>query len=78
MVGYEGAGGSAAWNLVHHGGFNFQEVAAGHEGTDQVDDAGALDEDFARLGIDDQVHIALAVAGLHIGQAVELLRQRVQ
>ncbi len=35
-------------------------------------------EDLAHLGIDDQVEIALAVAGFDVGQPVPLLRQRQQ
>ena len=37
---------------------------------------GALDEDFAAFEVGEEVHVALAVAQLHVGQAVELLRQR--
>ena len=36
---------------------------------------GALDKDLAGFQIGEQVHIALAVAQLHIGQAMKLLRQ---
>ena len=42
------------------------------------DDAGALDEDLARVVVDDEVEVALAVARLDVGQAVELLGQRPQ
>ena len=43
-----------------------------------ADDAGALDEDLARVVVDDQVEVAPAVARLDVGQAVELLGQRPQ
>ena len=32
-------------------------------------------EDLAHLGVDHQVQVALAVAGLHVGEAVEFFRQ---
>ncbi len=44
----------------------------------RLDDLGALDEDLAHLGIDNQIDVALAVAHLHVLQAVPLLRKRQQ
>ena len=38
----------------------------------------ALAEDVADLGVHDEVHVALAVADLAVGEAVELLGQRAQ
>ena len=35
-------------------------------------------EDVADLGVDDEVDVALAVAGLGVGEPVELLGQRPQ
>ena len=44
-----------------------------------ADDHAAADlEDPARVGIDDQIEVALAVADLDVGQPVPLLRQRQQ
>ncbi len=76
VMGYKRPGRRSARNLVHHGCFDFKEIAVGHEAADQVDDAGTLDEYFTRFRIDDQVNIALTVAGFHIGQAMEFFRQR--
>ena len=42
---------------------------------DLLQDLAALDEGVLDLGVDDEVHIALTVAGLGVGQAVELLGQ---
>ncbi len=44
----------------------------------RADDPAALAEDLADLGVDNQVEIALAIAGFDVGQAVPLLRQRQQ
>ena len=41
----------------------------------QTDDRGPPDEHLPHLGVDHQVQVALAVAGLHVGEAVELFRQ---
>ena len=49
-----------------------------HEVADQADDPAALAKGLAHLGVDDQVEVALAVAGLDVGQAVPLFRQRLQ
>src|SRR5262249_40758171 len=43
---------------------------------DRCDDATARLEDAARLGVDDQIEIALAVPDLDVAQAVPLLGQR--
>ena len=76
VMGYERPGRCPSGNLMHHGCFNFQKIAIGHEAADQVDDAGALEEYFTCFRIYDQVNIALAVAGFHIGQAMKFFRQR--
>ena len=49
-----------------------------HELADGLDDLRALDEGIAHLGVDDHVEVALAVAGVHVLEAVELLRQGMQ
>ena len=47
-------------------------------GADLLQDLAALDEGILHLGVGDQVHIALTVTHLGIGQAVELLGQGAQ
>ena len=47
VVGGEGAGGGAAGDGVHHGGFDFEVAAVVEEVADGAEDGGALDEDFA-------------------------------
>ncbi len=44
----------------------------------EADDPGPGLEDPAHLGVDHQVQVALAVAGLDIGEAVEFFRQGLQ
>ena len=44
----------------------------------QADDPGPGLEDPAHLGVDHQVQVALAVAGLDVGEAVEFFRQGLQ
>ena len=63
---------------VHHRRFHFQEALADQEGADGLDDPAARDEDALDLRVGDQVHVALPVAGLHIGQAVPFFRERAQ
>ena len=75
VMGHEGPGRRAAGDRLHHRCFHFEEIVGSHEFADQVDDPGALDENLPHLGVDDQVDIALPVTGLHVGQAVEFLRQ---
>ena len=76
MVGLEGPRRRAAGNLLHHRRFHFKIAALVKEPAQRLERLGALDEDFARFEVGEQVHIALAVAQLHVGQAVKLLRQR--
>jgi len=78
VVGAEGLGRGAAGHRLHHRGFHLHVAAVVEKFADQPDDLHPLLEHLARLGIDDQIEIALAVTGLDIGQAVELLRQRPQ
>ena len=46
------------------------------EAADGTQNLRALDEDGAHVGVDEEIEIALAVAQLHVFQAVILLRQR--
>ena len=49
-----------------------------HVTADQADDGAALAEHVADLGVHDEVDVALAIADLAVGEAVELLGQRSQ
>ena len=75
VVGDEGAGGGAAGDGVENGGLHLHKAPVVHELPDVLDKLGADDKVPLHLGIDNQVHIPLAVAQLRVGQAVELLRQ---
>ena len=75
VVGNEGAGGGAAGDGVEHGGLDFH-IAVGVEITAHEADKLRADlKNAAHLGIDDEIHIALAIAGLQVGQAVEFFGQ---
>ena len=71
----KGPGGRAAGDGVQHGGLHLHEAPAVHEVPHMLDELGADDKIALHVGVDDQVHIALAVTQLRVGQAVELLRQ---
>lgn len=57
---------------------DFQEALAVQVAADLAQDAAALDEGVLDLRVDDEVDIALTVAGLAVLEAVELLLQRQQ
>ena len=78
VVGDEGPRHGAAVERLQDGRLDLDEAALVEEAADGGDDAGALDEDLARIVVDDGVEVALAVARLDVGQAVELLGQRAQ
>ena len=64
----------AAIERLHHGRFHFDEAARFQLPAQRRDDARARDEHLADLGVGDQVQVALAVARLHVLQAVPFLR----
>ena len=66
----------AAGDLLHHRRFDFEIAALVEEAAQRLEHPGALDEDVAAVEVGEQVHIALAIAQLDIGQAVKLFRQR--
>ena len=78
MVGDEGAGRRADLQRAQHGGIDFEVAVIVHELADGLDDLRALDERIAYLGVDDHVEVALAIACVHVLEAVELLRQGMQ
>ena len=77
-MGHERLGRGAAGDVMHHRRLDLEEAPGVEPGAHRADDLGALDEDVARLRRHDQVDIALAVALLDVGHAVELVRQRPQ
>ena len=66
----------AAGNRLHHRRLDLEIPAAVEELAQRREHLAAHLEHFARLGIDDEIEIALAIADLDVGQAVPLLRQR--
>ncbi len=71
--------GHVAWDM---GKYEFlleaEDYGSIHPSTQRGHDLGAALEDLARLLVRLQVQVALAVAGLLVAQAVELLRRRSQ
>ena len=66
----------AAGDRLHHRRLDLEIAAGVQERADRRQHPAAHLEHLARIGIDDQIEIALAVAGLDVGQAVPLLGQR--
>ena len=67
---------SAALNGLQNRRFNFHIAVRLHVTAERGKDGGALAEGVAHVFVHDEVDIALAVTGLFIGEAVELLGQR--
>ena len=74
-MGDEGTGCSATGDGVEHRGLHFHIAPVIQEPANIGNEFGTNFKGTAHFGIDNQVHIALAVAGLQIGEAVKLLRQ---
>ena len=74
----EGPRSGTARDRMHHRRLDFEVAADDEEFADRLDDLRALDENLARSGVGDQVEVALAVALLLVGDAVEFLGQRAQ
>ena len=68
----------AAGNRLHHRRLDLEVAARRHELADRRDDAAAGLEDQPRVGVDDEIEVALPVADLDVGQAVPFLGQRQQ
>ena len=75
VVGVEGTGVGADLKGGQDGSIHLQEALGIQEVAQLPEDQAALDEGVLDLGVDDQVHVALAVPGLPVGQAVVLLGQ---
>ena len=78
MVGNEWLSQGSTSQALHHRCLDLKKVVCDEEVTDQLDQLGALTEGVAHLGVDEQVKVALAVAGFDILQAVPFLRQGAQ
>ena len=63
---------------MHHRRLDLHVAVGLHVAANERDDLAALAEDVAHLGVHDEVNVALAVANLAVGEAVELLGQRAQ
>jgi hypothetical protein len=67
-----------AGERLHHRRFDFEVPARGHELAQRRHDPAARLKHPARIRVDDEIQVALAVPGLDIGQPVPLFRQRHQ
>jgi len=75
VVGPERPRDRAAGDRLHHRRLDLEEAARLEEGAERAHEPRAQPEDLARLRVDDQVHVPLAVARLHVLEAVPLLGQ---
>ena len=71
----EGAGCRTAGIRHQHGGLDLQEAAGIQIVPDAAENSGTVDEGLAHVLVHHQIHVALPVAQIGIGQAVILLRQ---
>ena len=71
-------GRGTAGDRVQHRGFNFKKTTFDQNPADAGDDAAAAAQRLAAFLAHDQIEIALAIAQLDIGEAVEFLGQRQQ
>ena len=78
VVGDERLRVAAPGDLLEHGRLHLHEPLAVEQRPDPGYQSRAREEDLTHLGVRDQVDVALAVARLHVLQAVPFLRQRPQ
>ena len=78
MIGDKGPRRGTAGNHLQHRRFRLDKIAIHQVAAHALDDFRAHLESVAGLLVDDQIHIALAVTGFGIGEALVLLRQRPQ
>ena len=76
MVGDERPGRGAARHRLHHRRLDLDVVARGEEAPQVGDRRGARPEDAPDVRVDDEVDVALAVAGLDVHEPVPFLGQR--
>src|SRR5262249_41636943 len=67
-----------ASDRLHHRRLDLEEPAGGEEGAETLEQSRALSKHLARLGIGDEVEIALPVAALDVLEAVPFLGRRLQ
>ena len=67
---------SAALNGLQNGGLDLHVAVGLHKAAEGGENLRALAEGLANVVVGDQVNIALTIAGLLVGEAVELLGQR--
>ena len=75
VMGLEGAGVGATGFGLQHGGFDLQEAALIEPAAHRAHDPGTATEGFAGVRRNDQIEVALAVALLHIRQAMPFVGQ---
>ena len=75
VVRYKGAGGGADFQRVQNRRVHLQKARTVKIGADFAQDLGTLQKDVLHLGVDDQIHVPLAVAQVGIAQTVEFFRQ---
>ena len=78
VVGLERPRRGTAGDDVHHRRLDLEEAVVLEEAAQRRHQPRPRLEHLPRLGVGDEVEVALAVARLDVGQAVELLRQRAQ
>ena len=75
VVGDEGPGGGTAGDGVQHWRLHLHIAPRVHKIPDMLDKLGADDEIPLHIRVHNEIHIPLAAPGLHIGEAMEFLRQ---
>ena len=69
--------GGAAGDVQQRRRFDFVKTLRVDEAPHLGQNAAARHEDFAHAGVHDEIHVALAVPFLNVGEAVPLVRQRI-
>ena len=64
--------------LVQDGGLHFDEIQVLEEAADTGDELRAAEEDLAHLQVRAQIHVALPVPSLVVGETVPFFRERAQ
>ena len=77
-MGFEGTGIGTTRHALEHGGFNLKEAPLIEPTADRADRNGTAAKGFPGVRGNDQIEIALAIALLHIGQTMPLVRQGLQ
>ena len=76
VMGHEGTRGSAALHRIQDGRFAFDIAQVVEVPADGAVNEGSLLKGLPDFRIDDEVHVALAVAGIHVLEAAPLVGQR--